>query len=163
MDLSTIEQLHNIFEIVTHQNTKMHPIWFNHIFLSWRWWVSVSCLTFPWIIWIKIRKKSSTDRLLVAGLFSYLFTSVLDSIGLAHGAWVYPVTPLPYLHTYFGPWDITLFPVTIMILLQYKPTISPYIKALLFAFLAAFVGEPFFIYIDLYIPYKWEHYYSFPI
>jgi hypothetical protein len=160
MDLSTIEQLNNIFEMVTQQNTKMHPIWFKHIFLSWRWWISVSFLIVPWLIWLKIRKKDSTDRLLVAGFVTYLIASVLNSIGLAHGVWVYPVTPLPYLHTYFGPWDITLLPITVMVFLQYKPTISPYIKALLFSFLTAFVGEPFFVYIDLYIPYGWKYSYS---
>jgi hypothetical protein len=162
MDQSTVEQLNNIFDIVTQQNAKMHPIWFKHIFLSWRWWISISLLVAPWLIWIKIRNRNSTDRLLVAGLVTYLIASVLNSIGLAHGVWVYPVTPFPYLHTYFGPWDITLFPVTIMIFLQYKPTISPYIKALLFAILTAFIGEPFFVYINLYISYTWEHIYSFP-
>jgi hypothetical protein len=150
MDQATVEQLNNIFEIVTQQNAKMHPIWFEHIFLSWRWWITVSLLIVPWLIWTKIRKRKSTDRLLVAGLVTYLISSVLNSIGLAHGAWVYPVTPLPYLHTYFGPWDITLLPVTIMIFLQYKPTASPYIKALLFSILTAFIGEPIFVYINFY-------------
>src|SRR5690606_18285566 len=78
------------------------------------------------------------------------------------GFWHYRFNVIPVLPTYV-PWDLTLMPVAILFLLQVKPQSSPYFKAILFALLAAFVGEPFFTWISIYNPKNWSFWYSVPI
>jgi hypothetical protein len=57
------------------------------------------------------------------------------------------------------PWDFTLFPISVMILLQFKPKINAYIKAIVFAFLSAFVFEPLFSSIGMYHMTHWKYWY----
>jgi hypothetical protein len=156
----TMTQIHlNISKL----NEDYIILWKEEMFLTWRWWVQVALLFVPWFVWYFIKKKESTNRLLLSGLFVYLMTSILDSIGVAFGLWHYLYTPLPYLHTFFLPWDFSAFPVMIMLLIQIKPNINPYIKALFFACISAFVFEPFFTWLKLYVPLNWEHYYGIPL
>ncbi|WLD93596.1 CBO0543 family protein [Alkalihalobacillus sp. AL-G] len=123
----------------------------------------MTILVLPWVFWFFLRKKESTNRLLLSGLVVYLVTSTLDSIGVAFGLWHYLYTPLPYIHTFFVPWDVSAFPVMTMLLIQFKPQINPFIKAVFFALTVAFVFEPFFSWLDVYVPVKWEYYYGVPI
>ncbi|MFC6604110.1 hypothetical protein ACFQDF_25425 [Ectobacillus funiculus] len=48
-------------------------------------------------------------------------------------------------------------------LIQYKPSISPIIKAIIFGGCSAFVAEPIFSAIHFYELVHWKYYYSFPI
>jgi hypothetical protein len=50
-----------------------------------------------------------------------------------------------------------------MAFLQYKPHISPLLKAVVFSALTCFVAEPIFVWMGYYNPKHWEYYYSFPI
>jgi membrane-bound metal-dependent hydrolase YbcI (DUF457 family) len=155
-----IAQIHNSMIKV---NDDYITLWKEEMFLTWRWWLVILLTILPWLFWFLIRKKESTNRLLLSGLFVYVITSALDSVGIAFGLWSYLYTPFPYLHTFFMPWDLTLFPVLVMLLIQYKPRINPYIKAVLFSLFTAFVFEPFFTWINIYVPFKWKHYYGVPI
>ena len=138
-------------------------IWKEDMFLTWRWWLNVLLLLSPWLLWLIVRKKESTNRLLLAGLFVYVITSTLNSIGIAFGLWFYLYTPFPYIHTFFMPWDFSAFPVMVMILIQYKPQFNVYVKALFFALVSAFVFEPLFIKLNVYVIVHWKLYYGVPI
>ena len=85
----------------------------------------------------------------------------LDSLGMQVKMWHYLYPIVPYIPAYL-PYDMTLMPVSIMFLLQFKPDINPIYKGVAFGFLAAFVGEPFFKWLDIYDPLKWKYIYSFP-
>jgi len=50
-----------------------------------------------------------------------------------------------------------------MFLIQIKSESNPYIKALIFATISAFIGEPVAAWIKLYDPANWKYLYSFPI
>jgi predicted PurR-regulated permease PerM len=50
-----------------------------------------------------------------------------------------------------------------MTFIQFKPKINPFIKAAVFAGIAAFVLEPLAEWLKLYIMIAWKHIYSFPI
>ncbi|HYG58312.1 MAG TPA: CBO0543 family protein, partial [Symbiobacteriaceae bacterium] len=63
----------------------------------------------------------------------------------------------------FVPWDYAMYPVGTMLFIQFFPTLSPAIKALAFAATASFLVEPIFTVLDLYIPLRWNVFYSFPI
>lgn len=63
----------------------------------------------------------------------------------------------------FFPWDITLMPVFVMLLIQFKPHIHFIWKALFFGLVVSFVVEPFYEWIGHYDAVHWKHIYSLPI
>jgi hypothetical protein len=98
----------NIFEKIHSLNDNYIKIWNEDIFLTWRWWISIGVLIFPWCAWFILRKRDSIDRLLYSGFTVYVVTSVLDGMGVPLGLWCYIVTPLPYIHDFYIPWDISV-------------------------------------------------------
>jgi len=149
---------HAIHEI--HKNTVQ--IWLHTSLFTWEWWLGVGLTVIPWVIWFVFRKQDSTDRLLYAGLFIMIIALWLDFIGVSLGLWSYNYSVVPFIPAYI-PWDFSLIPTIVMLLLQYKPGINPFIKAIVFGFLSAFVGGPIFKWIDLYNMEEWKHIFSFGI
>ncbi|MFC4102549.1 CBO0543 family protein [Paenibacillus xanthanilyticus] len=137
-------------------------IWTDQVVFSNLWWMGVILSIIPWVIWILYRKKSSTDRLLYAGFFASLVAVALDLVGDQFGFWHYRFNVIPVVPTYL-PWDFTLMPVTIIWLIQFKPSVSPYLKAAVFALLTSYVAEPFFKWLLVYNPVNWRYTYSVPI
>lgn len=143
-------------------NIELYDMWKKSMVFEWHWWVNAFLAIAPWIIWIFIRKKESTNRLLYAGVFLILVSSYYDFIGMSLGLWGYNYKLIPTMPP-FMPWDLSLIPVFGMCFYQYKPQISPFIKGLIFAFIGAFIFEPVFYWLGIYNPKEWKHYYSFPI
>lgn len=143
-------------------NSIQDPYWISYTLFSWQWWVGIFLTIAPWVLWIIVRKKDSTNRLLFVSLFVILFTSYLDFLGCEMTLWYYEYKALPTIPSYI-PWDFSMFPVTIMLLLQYKPNYNPFIKGACFGVFAAFIFEPIFAMLHLYTPIKWKFIYSFPI
>jgi hypothetical protein len=152
--------LDEVYEMVAEANDKLIDIWFNEIVFNWRWWFEVVLAIIPWIIWIKIRDKTDTARLLFVGLAVMIVTNFLDIIGASFNLWHYDYKIFPCIPIYL-PWDMTLFPVSVMFMLQFKPETNVFIKALIFAFLCAFVFEPLFNLLDMYHPLNWKYWYGF--
>jgi hypothetical protein len=50
-----------------------------------------------------------------------------------------------------------------MLWLQFKPTLNPFLKAVIYSSLTSFIGEPLFEWIGFYTTVKWSVFYSFPI
>lgn len=149
----------NEIEKLIHQKTE---IWSTHVVFSNLWWFGVVLSIVPWIIWSIIRKKESSDRLLFVGFFVMTLSLILDVLGDQWGLWHYRFNVIPVLPTY-APWDITLMPVTVMLLLQYKPKANPFLKAIIFALLTSYVAEPFIEWLQIYDPKNWRYSYSVPI
>jgi hypothetical protein len=158
-----IDKIGKIYELLVQWNNEYFKIWKNGIVFTWRWWITFLLLILPWVIWLVLRKRNSSGRLFIVGFFIYFITSLLDSVGIAFGLWRYNITPLPYVHSFFVPWDLSLFPVTIMLMIQYKPKASPYLKAVIFALFCALVFEPIFTWLRIYELLKWSNYYGIPI
>ena len=114
-------------KVLVKANQKDHDIWFEYVFLSWQWWFCVILSIIPWILWWKFRKKESTHRLLYGAFFMMFISMFLDSFGAELGYWDYRYEPLPFLPS-FVPWDLSLLPISFLILVQIKPTISPILK-----------------------------------
>ncbi len=157
-----IKGMENSYSLISQANDEMIHLWLSNTFLTWQWWLGVSLATVPWVIWIIFRRKESTNRLLLAGLFAILISSWLDIMGILFGLWSYHYNVVPFSPA-FVPWDFTLLPVTIMFFLQIKPYIKPLIKATVFSVCSSFIAEPIFVWIGIYNPKHWEHIYSFPI
>ncbi|MFS0671630.1 CBO0543 family protein [Ornithinibacillus sp. 179-J 7C1 HS] len=136
--------------------------WKENTLWHWEYWLSVFLTLFPWVLWIMFRKRGSEARLLLAGSIVIIISSWLDFLGVILGLWHYTGKALPTIPTYV-PWDITLLPVTIMFWLQYKPDANPFLKAIIFAGMTAFIGEPLFKWLGLYATDHWKAIYSFPI
>jgi hypothetical protein len=154
--------LDEVYRLAAQNNLKVYYIWIANIVFTWRWWLAITLSIFPWIFWIKIKSNNNTARLLFVGLVAAITSNVLDSIGASYNLWHYDWKIIPFMPIYF-PWDFTLFPVSIMVFLQFKPNINKYIKAIVFSFMCSFVFEPFFSWIDMYHMIHWEFWYSFII
>ena len=154
--------LDEVYSAVAQGNFKVYCIWATHIVFSWRWWLAVVLSTVPWILWIKIRDKNNTARLLFVGLVSAIISNALDTIGASYGLWHYDWKILPFIPIYF-PWDFTLFPVGIMMMLQFMTKLNKYINAVASSFMYSFVFEPFFSWLGMYDPVSWKYWYSFII
>jgi FtsH-binding integral membrane protein len=160
--LSTIEKLDKLSNETTEVIQKVIELWKNEVLFSWRWWIGVSITIFTWLFWIKFHKKDSRYRLLTAGFFVMTLSVALDGIGVQLGLWSYRYEVIPLIPAYL-PYDLALMPVVIMSLIQFKPQYSPYKKAVIFAVLAAFIGEPLIVVLDIYKPITWRYFYSIPI
>ncbi|WP_374049850.1 CBO0543 family protein [Neobacillus sp. PS3-34] len=108
--------------------------WKEHTLWHWEFWLSVALSIIPW----------------------------LDFLGLVFGLWHYSGRVLPTIPA-FLPWDFTLIPVTLMLWLQFKPTLNPFFKAVIYSSLTSFISEPVFEWIGFYTTVKWSVFYSFPI
>lgn len=142
--------------------TNLQELWLSHIIFTWQWWLGVAMTVMPWVVWFLVRKKDSTGRLLYAGLLTIVVSSYLDVLGISLGLWTYYYHVIPFIPT-FIPWDFSLLPVATMLFIQYKPKLSPYIKAVTFSAFSSFIFQPFNVWLGLYDPKEWKHYYSFPI
>ncbi|MFB9759286.1 CBO0543 family protein [Ectobacillus funiculus] len=136
--------------------------WEKHVFLHWSWWLSLVLTVLPWAIWWKWRDKERTALFMFTAFFIIIACSWLEFIGVSLGLWYYSGKVIPAIPSYL-PWDLCLIPVTMTLLMQIRPYISPFKKAIFYGALTAFIGEPLFTWIGLYIPVHWKHIYSFPI
>ena len=137
-------------------------LWTHYVLFSDLWWFGVGLSIIPWIFWFLFRKRQSTDRLLYVGFYVMSISVMLDIIGDQIGLWHYRYHVIPVLPTYF-PWDMTLMPISIMVLLEFHPRTNPWIKAILFALLTSYLAEPFFHWLKVYNPLNWHYSYSVPI
>jgi hypothetical protein len=136
--------------------------WLHNTLFHWDFFLSLFLSIVPWVLWVTFKKNESTYRLLFAGFFVLIISSWLDFCGTMYGLWYYTGKMIPLMPSY-SPWDFSILPVSIMFFIQYKPKLSPVLKALIFAFVSSFIGEPFFQWVGLYVITKWNVFYSFPI
>jgi hypothetical protein len=162
LDQSQIDGLDEVFDQIHQAHMKLYTIWRYQIIYTWQWWFSIGFIVVIWLLWIKLRNKQSTDRLLYAGFLVLVLSSWFDFLGVALGLWAYHTLELPTIPSYLL-WDFSVLPVTVMLLLQVKSRISPWMKAIIFGLLTSFVGEPAITWIGLYYPISWRYVYSFPI
>jgi hypothetical protein len=154
-----IDDNENELKELVHQKI---DIWSEHVVFSGIWWFGVVLSVLPWLIWLKYRKKDSSNRILFAGYFVMVISLCLDVIGDQLGLWHYRFVVIPFLPTYI-PFDITLMPLSVMLLIQIKPKLNPLFKAVVFALLSCYVGEPFFHWLGVYVLDAWRYSYSVPI
>ena len=148
-------------ELLHQANMELQKIWFNQIFLTWRWWVAVGLCVVPWIAWIVWRDKKNTNSLLYAGFTVMIIVCYLDSMGMALGLWSYSTKTVPIIPS-FPEFDLCAIPVGNMFMIQIMPKINPIIKAIILSIPAALLAQPLAVIIGLYNPKHWHHYYSIP-
>lgn len=162
IDERIIQGVKQVNDLIHQAHLDLFYVWKNFTVFSWHWWLNVALAIVPWIIWSKVRKKESTHLLLYAATVIIILSCLMDFTGIAYGLWAYNSKILPLSPPYV-PWDFTLLPVGCLLLYQFKPNISPFIKAIFLSGIASFIIQPFFEFIQMYDPKYWHHYYSFPI
>lgn len=134
----------------------------NAFLFTWQWWIALAMIVVPWIIWLIVRDRESSARLFSAGLLVMVLSEILDAIGVSFGLWAYPVKVIPVATVSFS-FRLSVIPVLVMLLLQFKPQLNPFIKAVVFGGLGAYVGLPLLASMDLYKNIDWALTYSFII
>ena|SRR5579875_1835654 len=157
-----IEQVGKIYDQLTQLQKEFFQFWYDNTFLHYNWWISLGLTVGPWLIWYLFRKKESTDRLLYGGFFVIIITCWFDFLGTSAGFWYYTGALVPTMPAYV-PFDMCLFPVLVMLMIQWRPGISAWIKSVAFGIISAFIAEPLFSYIGFYVPVRWRYICSFPI
>lgn len=160
--MSTIDKLDKLSNESRQLGHQILEVWNTEVLFSWRWWVGVSITILTWLFWVKFHKKESRYRLLTAGFFVMVVSLSFDAIGVQIGLWSYRYEVIPFIPA-FVPYNLALMPVVVMSLIQYKPNISPYLKAAIFGLGSAFVGEPLVAILDIYNAISWKSIYSVPI
>jgi len=158
LDLNMMED--SIYKLIEKEDHELNYIWSTQIIFHWRWWLGVVLLILPWVVWAKIRDKNDTVRQLFVVLVVIIITSTIDNIGVYYDSWYYLHRVIPACYTGYV-WDYSLFPIGIILSLQFNPKLNIYIKAVIFALICAFIGEPFFVWIGMYHLVNWKYWYSF--
>ena len=136
-------------------------LWVTHVLGTWQWWIQLIMVILSVVFWIIVRKRTSTGRLLIAGLFALSTSMWLDFIGSSFELWYYPYKLIPSIPPVF-PWE-SVIPIEILLLLQYRPSLSPWIKAMTIGAINSFIFEPLMEQMGVYVRVHWRHIYSFPI
>ena len=155
-----LESSKQLFVILQDLCKKSLNDWLQNSLFTWRWWLGIFITVVPWILWIFFRNKKSTNRLLHVGFFAMIFAFIVDTVGVSFTLWFFEYKSFPVVHIFF-PWDFTLIPISIMVLLQIKPNSYTFLKALFFAIFSAYIAEPTFHWLKLYHPVNWRYTYSF--
>ncbi|WHY86187.1 CBO0543 family protein [Neobacillus novalis] len=135
----------------------------DHFLFTWQWWFGIGLFVVPWIIWLLLRKRESTGRLLLAGFITIILALIIDLIAVEVGLWRYPMKFSPVAPMLLLPYHFSLVPVAIMFVLQIKPKANSLLKGAIFAALAAFGAMKFFVWIHFYDPKDWLSIYDFCI
>lgn len=160
VDSNVAKQMVWFAEKIAHANRAYAYVWEDKVLWTWQWWLQAAMMVIPIVVWIVVRKKKSTGRLLLAGLFVMLVTSWMDFVGNTFGLWHYPYQFVPTFPP-FLPWE-TLITVEVLFLLQYGVGWNPWIKAIALSLVNSFAGEPLAVWLGLYEPRHWTYFYSVP-
>jgi hypothetical protein len=134
--------------------------WVHNQLFTWQWWIALTMIVVPWIIWGICRNRESSARIFSAGLLIMVLSEILDTFGVSFGKWAYPVKVVPVSTINFS-FRLSVLPVVLMLFLQFKPRFNPYIKAIIFGGFGAYIGMPILAMIDLYQKIDWAYTYSF--
>jgi hypothetical protein len=135
--------------------------WLNHALFTWNWWILVTFIVLPLLLWIKVFDRKRVLELLLVWTLVIIPTSYLDAIGIDLKFWVYPVQFVPITPRAL-PFDFFVVGIAYMLLYQYFNSWKKYLIALLLmSFTYAFIGEPLSHALNLVYYIKWKYFYSF--
>lgn len=141
-----------------------YEYWTTHEAYTALWWFLVFAWAAPWVIWCSLVDRVRIVEISFYGLIVLFVTTFLNAVGTVHHLWTYTVKIVPFT-PHLEAIDWSILPITYMLIYQYCPTWKKFILGqTIIAFLYAFIGEPFTIYIlGAYLPLNWNYLYSFPI
>ncbi|WP_413299594.1 CBO0543 family protein [Bacillus sp. 1P10SD] len=142
---------------------KRNEYWLHDVFFTYQWWLLLGLTILPWILWWKLVDKKRIIEILLYGTVISLYSILLDDIGSHFTLWIYQYQLIP-ISARLNPIDLTVMPITFMIVYQYFKKWKTFLIAqTILAAGATFVAEPIFTWMEIYEPLNWEYYYSFLI
>lgn len=155
-----LKQIDKATQKITEANQSIVEAVMNAFLFTWQWWIALAMIVVPWIVWLILRDRECTARLFSAGLLMMVLSEILDTLGVSFGKWAYPVKVVPVATINFS-FRLSLLPVLLMLMIQYKPRANPFMKAIIYGGFGAYVGMPILSMIDLYKKIDWAYTYSF--
>jgi hypothetical protein len=139
--------------------------WINHELLTWQWWMLLITLILVWVIWVKTVDRKRTQLILNFGLFVGIISTILDMVGTNHGLWAYPIRLYWAFIPPLVPYDLAYLPVIYMLVYQRhgQRWLNFLLVMIVVSAILAFIIEPLFNWMGIYVLYKWKYIYSFPI
>jgi len=137
--------------------------WLHDVIFTWQWWILIFLMITPWVLWSFLVDKKRLTPICLLGMFVIATASWMDDLGTDFILWYYPYKLLP-IYPELIPINYAVLPVVFMLIYQYFPFWSSYIKAMfIMALLFSFVAEPSLSYLGIYKMLRWQYYYSFPL
>lgn len=135
--------------------------WLHNDLFTWQWWLLLGATIIPWVLWGIVRDKERTFEILSFGLLWACIASITDVIGGELVLWGYPDKLLPMVPPLF-PADISVIPVSFMLVYQYAKTFTSYmVYSVILSACFSFIIEPLFIKLGMFALHNWTHTYSF--
>lgn len=135
--------------------------WYNHDLFTWKWWMLLSALFLPWLIWWRTVDRKRLPELFQLGLLWSVVSIVLDVSGVNLNLWSYPDRLVWFIPPLI-PADLSVIPVTYMLSFQlFREGKSFVIANLILAASFSFVIEPLFTWLGTFEIDRWSHLYSF--
>ncbi|MFC4767030.1 CBO0543 family protein [Effusibacillus consociatus] len=132
-----------------------------HELFSYQWWTLLVMLIGSWIVWWKLVDRSRLLELCLVGALVAICAASLDYIGSTIPLWSYPMRLIP-VGTLLPVVDLSVLPVSYMLIVQYFPKcrhylIASFLQSGAYSFLAEHLLEKMKIYQMI----SWNHWYSF--
>jgi len=138
--------------------------WLRYELFTFDWWFLLIISIIPFIIWWRLLDKNRMNEIILFGLFVGLISVIIEYIGEYIALWWgYKIKLFPGV-TLFFPFDLTILPVSYMLVYQYFPKWRSFFIGMIgLSFGAAFIFEPLLDWMDIYVLNTWKYIYSFPI
>ena len=137
--------------------------WLSYELFTIQFWLLIAMLILPWIIWWKLVDRKRFFEIVIFGLLINILVTTLDEIGCQLNLWEYRYDLEP-LFPRLIPMNFSMLPIGYMLVYQYFTKWKTFIIAnILLAAIFAFVGEPIFVFVKIYVLFNWRHIFSFPI
>jgi hypothetical protein len=164
MDQNHIPTFEELEQLREQYNQKAFQNWMHTDIFTLNWWLLLLMFFVPWIIWWKLVDRSQLTELTIFGMLIGLISTLLCIIGYDLMLWGYPNRLVSFLMPPLFPVVLTVLPVMYMMVYQYFRSRSHFIIAsFVMSAFAAFVAEPLFVHMGMYVEYNWTHWYSFLI
>lgn len=157
------EKVQAIIELDKEYSQIQKAYFFEYNIFSFQWWLLVGITILLWVVWLCLVNKRRLQPILIVGMFTSILAIIFDDIGLSEVAWNYPYRMMPFTSR-MNPVDLCVIPVSYMLLYQFLVSWRSYIIGILgFSLFAAFIAEPIFVKLNMYVTLTWEYWYSAPI
>ncbi|MCM3708070.1 MULTISPECIES: CBO0543 family protein [Cytobacillus] len=134
--------------------------WLNEDLFSFNWWLLLAASILPFFIWLRLVDKSRFFEILAFGLICAIFACFLDVVGVSFLLWGYPDKLFHFIPP-LVPADFVVIPVSGMLIYQNFSTWKSYAAATVgLGILFAYIIEPLFSLLDMFVLIHWKHTYS---
>ena len=155
----------NKFQEIEKQYEYLRKLWLDYwtqeVVFTYQWWIMIFVLVIPFFLWWRLVDKTRIIEISMVGLIISIIAFLLDQVGSSLGYWTYPYTLTPLERDFWAVSNFSTLPFFYMMIYQWFPKWKTYILGtMIFALLAAFIGETVFQWLGIYVMLKWEHIYS---